>query len=208
MIDSRRGESVLRTSDTSKSSLRAKRARAAVEISSSSRIASSKRKDGNIDTVAVDIRELASDRDRNSTVYRIANQSALRSVEKVIAAESNLKDAAISMGQQQKVGALLAELYDLATILASCSGDKAVAAIVPESRSVDELRPALPQWWFALSETVETVEREIDFLFSIAGGQPKRSPVRLHCGRVIRTLRKHYAVLLAEAEEWMSLADA
>ncbi len=157
--------------------------------------------------VATEIRTLCSESALKKTAYRIAVESAIGSLEKVIAAEAYLKDAAISLAQEQKLSQLLNEMHEVARALTTCPGLKVSGGRAPSTAEVEVLKPALPQWWFALSEMLLTTEREIEFLVSIGRGQPREAAARQLCNLIIRVLRKHYQVMFDEAETWMSMAD-
>ena len=145
--------------------------------------------------------------DFNGTADRMTASAAVGSVQKVVAAESYLKEAAISLAQSEKLSVLLAELQDVAEALELCQ--EAGQRVGSESRSMglEELRPALPNWWFALSEMLQICEREIEFMASIGRGQRKNEPARHLCNLVVRVLRKHYQEALGEAEDWIDMSD-
>ncbi len=157
--------------------------------------------------VAAEIRTLCSESALKTTAYRSAAAAVIGSLEKVIAAEAYLKDAAISLAQEQKLSVLLDEMHEVARALATCSGLTKSHEKAPSGTEVEVLKPALPQWWFALSEMLLTTEREIEFLVSIGRGQPHEAAARQLCNLVVRVLRKHYHRMFDEAETWMSVAD-
>jgi hypothetical protein len=156
---------------------------------------------------ADDIRVLCSD-GFTGTADRMTATAALGSVEKVISAEVYLKDAAISLAQEEKLSSLLDEMHDVADALGLCQGPSASGSSRPSSAGLDEMRPALPNWWFALSEMLQVCESEIEFVASIGRGQRRDEPVRQLCNTVVRVLRKHYHEMLGEAQEWMDMTDA
>ena len=143
----------------------------------------------------------------DSTADRMTARAALGSVEKVIGAESYLKDAALSLAQEEKLDNLLAELHDVADALSLCQAAASQADHVSASADIEDIRPALPSWWFALSETMHACEREIDFVASIGRGQRRDEPARNLCNAVVRVLRKHYQKMLSEAEDWMDMTN-
>jgi hypothetical protein len=145
--------------------------------------------------------------DFSGTADRIAASAAVGSVEKVISAESYLKDAAISLAQGEKLSALLAELRDVADALGMCQEGGRVVRSENRSAGLEEMRPALPGWWFALSEMLQVCEREIEFVTSIGRGQRKNEPARQLCNLVVRVLRKHYQEALGEAEDWIDMSN-
>ena len=155
---------------------------------------------------ADDIRDLCTG-DFSSTADRMTASAALGSVEKVIGAEAYLKDAAISLAQGEKLTDLLAELHEVADALGVCQDDLRSAATSSQSTGLEEMRPALPTWWFALSEMLQICEREIDFVASIGRGQRKNEPARQLSNLVVRVLRKHYQEILVEAEDWIDMSN-
>ncbi len=141
--------------------------------------------------VGADIRRISSEHALKTTSYRIAAEAVLGSLEKVIAAEAYLKDAAISLAQEEKLAVLLNEVYEIAGALAKCPSLNAARGKASSGAEVEALKPVLPQWWFALSEMLLTTEREIEFLVSIGRGQPHEAAARQLCNLVVRVLRKH-----------------
>lgn len=150
------------------------------------------------------IRALCSE-DFSATADRMAAGAALGSIEKVIGAEVYLKDAALSLAHEQRLSGLLAELYDVADALAPCEDTDVRPVERARSAGLEEMRPALPNWWFALTEMLQTCEREIEFVASIGRGQRRNEPGRNLCNLVVRVLRRHYQEMLAEARDWIDM---
>ncbi len=144
--------------------------------------------------------------DFNGTADRMTANAAVGSVEKVIGAESYLKDAAISLAQGEKLSVLLAELHDVADALGLCQEQGRAVRGGSRGTGLEGMRPALPTWWFALSEMLQVCEREIEFMTSIGRGQRKNEPARHLCNLVVRVLRKHYQDALGEAEDWIDIS--
>ncbi len=155
------------------------------------------------------ISALCTDSSRIATSYRIAARTASDSLKKVVETERGLQDAAISLGQEELLAVLIEELD---TVLAACRKCEDVSVESKAGSRVSDVattsgQRALPQWWFALSEMLQTTDREIELLKTIGRGQPRNSPARQMCNIVVRVLRRHYQRMLQEAEEWMSMSD-
>lgn len=158
--------------------------------------------------VAEAISDLCTDASRSATSYKIAARTAGDSLIKVIEAETNLKDAAISLGQEEVLLDLISELRSVLRACRECEGAPAVSDLqLPQAVAAAPGQRALPQWWFALSEMLQITDREIGLLKAIGHGQPRNSPARQMCNLVVRVLRRHYHRMLHEAEEWMSMSD-
>ncbi|MBT8400815.1 MAG: hypothetical protein KJO98_10080 [Rhodothermia bacterium] len=154
------------------------------------------------------ISDLCTESSRNATSYKIAARTAGDSLVKVMEAETNLKDAAISLGQEEILADLISELTYVLEACRECEG--ASIESDPGKRQAAGKASghrALPQWWFALSEMLQITDREIGLLKAIGHGQPRNSPARQMCNIVVRVLRRHYQRMLLEAEEWMSTSD-
>ncbi len=120
----------------------------------------------------------------------------------------NLRDAAISLGQEEVLADLISELNSVLAACRKCEGASVESGSQkPHAAGTASEQRALPQWWFALSEMLQVTDREICLLKAIGHGQPRNSPARQMCNIVVRVLRCHYHLMLLEAEEWMSMSD-
>ncbi|MDX1428639.1 MAG: hypothetical protein R3282_00060 [Rhodothermales bacterium] len=156
------------------------------------------------------IRSLCKEESGSGTAYRSAAKTAAESLDRVIAAELALRDAALSLGQEEELSKLAGELNHMAEALHLCSGPNSRTARPSRavaSSKMDSITPALPHWWFALSEMLQITEREIELLTTIGRGQPQAAAGRKLCNLAVRVLRRHYQLMLREAEEWMSVPN-
>ncbi len=128
--------------------------------------------------------------------------AVLRVLARVRAREQAVAASAMSLGQRERLAAMIAELDAVAEALREAlseSGRKMMdLAPEPEAPDVDE-----SLWWYALVEALQALEAGLRQIASMVAGQPKTSPARALAALVARMLRRHYHALLAEAEQWM-----
>lgn len=68
----------------------------------------------------------------------------------------------------------------------------------------DVAPPEDSSWWFALTETIETIENGTQRILSLASAQPKGGPARQLSTIAVQLLRNKHHQLLSEADAWIS----
>lgn len=129
--------------------------------------------------------------------------AAVRIVERAVCHEQCVADAALSLGQQEKLSEMVNFMEKAAQLLRR--------QLSTQSDSLTHLcgeRPARPvdpePWPEALFSAVQALDEGISQLVSLSNAQPKGSTSRALSDCMAQLLRSHHNTLLLEAEEWMA----
>ena len=141
--------------------------------------------------------------------YQSVAVAAVQILEKALRFEQQAASAALSLGQQKKMGTMVETAEQAVTVLRdtlTAQGHKVMHLCSSESAS--ERDPASDDagqpWWFALSNALEALEQGTDQMTSLTTGQPSGSAARELSQLIAQLLRSHHDALLLEAEEWIS----
>lgn len=145
--------------------------------------------------------------DCTGTRYQSVAVAAVQILERALAYEREAAEAALSLGQQEKVDAMVESAEQAVSVLRgtlSAQGHK-VMHVCSEQTSSPSTRKASGQpWWFALTDALEVLEEGTDQMDSLTTGQSTDCPARELSQIVAQLLRGHHDALLIEAEEWIS----
>ena len=139
----------------------------------------------------------------SGTAFQSIVIAAVRIVERSVCHEQCVAEAALSLGQQEKLSEMVDFMEEAAQLLRgqlSTQGGN-LMHLCGERPS----RPADPEPWpEALFSAVKALEEGINQLVSLSNAQPKESTSRALSDCMAQLLRSHHNTLLLEAEEWMA----
>ena len=114
---------------------------------------------------------------------------------RVLSAEKTALRAAISLAQQTQLDTLRAEMSEMI---------EALGQVMPNRISLETVPPKdEPSWWFAVSEATHILEESIEQLSILVKKQKKGSAIRDLIAQMLRLLREHYNVFLAQGRHYM-----
>ena len=114
---------------------------------------------------------------------------------RVLSAEKTALRAAISLAQQTQLDTLRAEMSEMIEALGQVMPNRISLETVPAK---DE-----PSWWFAVSEATHILEESIEQLSILVKKQKKGSAIRDLIAQMLRLMREHYNVFLAQGRHFM-----
>ncbi len=129
--------------------------------------------------------------------------AALQSLERVLQLERTAAKAAISLAQGEKLDQMVQTTES--TLDAISQALNAQGSRIMNLSSDDGSHPSEEtSWWFALSETLESIENGTQRILSLASAQPKGGAARQLSTIVVQLLRNKHRQLLSEADAWIS----
>ena len=150
------------------------------------------------------LRVLIDRTDEKGTAFQSVAVAAVQILERALCYEREAAEAALSLGQQEKLASMVDTVEQAAAVLRS--------ALDAEGGSVARLctagdRPAPTDgqpWWFALTDALEVLEEGTGRMTSLTTAQPNGSPARKLSQLIAQLLRGHHDELLLEADDWIS----
>jgi len=129
--------------------------------------------------------------------------AAVRIVERAVCHEQCVAEAALSLGQQEKLRQMVDLMEEAALLLRQQLSTQ--GASLTHLCGERPARPADPEPWpDALFTAVQVLNESVSQLVSLSNAQPKGSPSRALSDCMAQLLRSHHNTLLLEAEEWMA----
>jgi hypothetical protein len=154
------------------------------------------------------LRALVDAADCQCAPYQSVAVAAVQILEKALRYEREAAEAALSLGQQEKMSSMVETADQAATVLRdtlNAQGHKVMHLCSKQVAPGADLESEDSQpWWFALSNALEVLEQGTDQMTSLTTGQPAGSPARELSQLTAQLLRSHHDALLLEAEEWIS----
>lgn len=155
------------------------------------------------------LRALVEKVDCQSAPYQSVAVAAVQILERALRYEREAAEAALSLGQQEKLESMVTTADQAVSVLRgtlNAQGHKVMHLCTKQSLS-DSGR--VPQssgqpWWFVLTDALEVLEEGTDQMTSLTTGQPSGSPARKLSEVIAQLLRSHHDALLIEADEWIS----
>lgn len=148
------------------------------------------------------VRALAERQGAGRVVFQSVAVTALRLIERVRCRTAQAAEAALSLGQQDKLRnmehALVATADALQSAL-STQGAQMLGLCGEEEHADDEEG----LWWFALTEAIEALEESAQQMDSLSDGQPEGSVASDLSRLVADLLRRQHTDLLVEADQWI-----
>lgn len=155
------------------------------------------------------LRTLVEKADCQCAPYQSVAVAAVQILEKALRYERKAASAALSLGQQEKMRAMVETAEQAVSVLRdtlTAQGHKVMHLCArksppgPDPASDDAGQP----WWFTLSNALEVLEQGTDQMTTLTTGQPSGSAARKLSQLIAQLLRSHHDALLLEAEEWIS----
>lgn len=130
---------------------------------------------------------------------------AVQILERALCYEREAAGAALSLGQREKLNAMVDTAEQAAAILRSTLNAQGGAEVMDLCGEGESPAPTDNQpWWFALSDALEVLEEGTSRMSSLTTAQPKESTARELSQVITQLLRQHHDALLLEADEWIS----
>ena len=142
--------------------------------------------------------------------YQSIAVAAVQILERALRSERQAAEAALSLGQQEKMESMVETAHQAVSILRdtlNSQGHKVMTLCAQESLPNPEWgsQPSSGQpWWFVLTDALEVLEEGTEQMTTLTMGQASDSPTRELSELIAKLLRSHHDVLLLEAEEWIS----
>ena len=159
---------------------------------------------GDVDLPAAErVRTLARHAHADSVAYQSVAVACLQITQNVLQRERDAADAAISLAQREKLQEMIGSLERTVEALESSLSPKGSKMLSARARATAAEKGEKRNWWFALTEAMETVEKGVDTVSGIVSGQPKGGAARVLSSVIARLLHRHHNELLSEAEQWI-----
>ena len=141
--------------------------------------------------------------DSAGTSFQSVVMTAVKIVERALCVEQRVVQAALSLGQREKVTEMVKTTEAAAELLRSTLSARgpSLNQLCGERPTVDATERA--SWWYMLAEAVEVLDDSVEQLVSLSNAQAKDSLARALSDCVAQLLRRHHNTLLVEAEQWM-----
>jgi len=142
------------------------------------------------------------------TAFQSVAIAAVQILERALCYERDAAQAALSLGQQEKLDAMVETVREAVQVLRdalSAQGDEVIHLCGDEHASsmLDSGSEGQP-WWFALTDALEVLEEGTGRMSSLTTAQPDGSPARRLSQLTTQLLRRHHDALLIEADEWIT----
>jgi hypothetical protein len=157
---------------------------------------------------AADVQLLRSlvDRAQNGgAVFQSVVVAALQILDRALYYEERAAEAALSLGQREKLQTMIATNKSVLTTLKgtlSAQGAKVMDLCAEQRRDEPEVEDQ--SWWFVLTDALEILAEGAERMNSLTTAQPEGSPAHDLSEYVARLLRAHHHELHLEAEQWIS----
>ena len=150
------------------------------------------------------LRMLVQSTDRKGTAFQSVAVAAVQILERALRYEREAAEAALSLGQQEKLASMVETIDQAVTTLRSTL-DAECGNVVHLCAKGDRPAPTDGQpWWFALTDALEVLEEGTGRMTSLTTAQPDGSPARELSQLIAQLLRGHHDELLLEADDWIS----
>ncbi len=155
------------------------------------------------------LRALLEEVDCQGTTFQSVAVAAVQVLERALRYEREAAEAALSLGQQEKLESMVSTADQAVSVLRdtlSAKGDKVMHLCSKQSppESDRDRQSSGQPWWFVLSDALEVLEKGTDQMSSLTRGQPAGNPARRLSQLIAQLLRSHHDALLLEADEWIS----
>lgn len=150
------------------------------------------------------LRILAEGADQKGTAFQSVAVAAVQILERALCYEREAAEAALSLGQQEKLEAMVGTIERAATVLRSTLNAQGAKVMHVCARDEDPTPADSQPWWFALTDALEVLEEGTGRMSSLTTAQPAGSPARELSQLIAKLLRGHHDALLLEADDWIS----
>lgn len=138
-------------------------------------------------------------------VFQSVVVAALQILDRALWCEERAAEAALSLGQREKLEAMMATTENVLTTLKatlSTQGAKVMDLCAEQRR--EEPAAEEQSWWFVLTDALEILAEGADRMRSLTTAQPEGSPAHDLSAFVEDLLRTHHRELHLEADQWIS----
>lgn len=149
------------------------------------------------------LNELLKQQETYSAAFQSVAVAAVQILERALCFEAMAANAALSLGQREKMQAMIETARQATSSLrtALSTGKSSVMHLCDDANTpVADDQP----WWFALTDALEVLEEGTHRMSSLITAQPSGSSSRELSEHITRLLRSHHDALLHEAEQWIS----
>lgn len=157
------------------------------------------------------LRVLIDNVDCQGATYQSVAVAAVQILERALRYEREAAEAALSLGQQEKLESMVATADRTVKVLRdtlNAQGHKVMRLCAQQSSPGPDTRreeeSSQQSWQPALAEALSVLEEGTEQMSSLTTGQPSGSSARRLSKIVTTLLRSHHDALLLEAEEWIS----
>jgi hypothetical protein len=155
------------------------------------------------------LRLLVEEVERDGSAFQSVAVAAVQIIERALLYEREAAEAALSLGQQEKLTSMVQTAEEAAEVLRgtlSAQGAKVMHLCSkenpPQPTSTEDASGS--PWWFALTDALEVLEEGTGRMSSLTTAQPEGSPACRLSRCITELLRSHHDALLLEADEWIS----
>lgn len=139
------------------------------------------------------------------TAFQSVAVAAVQILERALCYEREAAEAALSLGQQEKLSSMVDTAEQAAALLRSTLNAQGGSTVIRLCAQGESPTPTDNQpWWFALTDALEVLEEGTSRMSSLTTAQPKGSSARELSQVVTQLLREHHDALLLEADKWIS----
>jgi len=145
--------------------------------------------------------------DGSGTAFQSVAIAAVQILERALCYERDAAEAALSLGQQEKLETMVGTVGEAVHILRealSTQGDEVMHLCGDNVSSSASPGASGQPWWFALTDALEVLEEGTGRMSSLTTAQPDGSPARRLSQLTTQLLRCHHDALLLEADEWIA----
>lgn len=164
--------------------------------------------DGRAEVTQPDIEALKALVDRvgqEGTAFQSVAVAAVQILERALCYEREAAEAALSLGQQEKLGSMVETAEQAVSILRGTLTAQGGSKVIHLCAQGEPPAPTDNQpWWFALTDALEVLEEGTGRMTSLTTAQAEGSHARELSRVVAQLLREHHDALLLEADEWIS----
>lgn len=150
------------------------------------------------------LRGLVQNAEQEGTAFQSVSVAAVQILERALCYEREAAEAALSLGQQEKLESMVQTIERAASLLREHLDARNSKAIhlcgERDAITVEDGQP----WWFALTDALEVLEEGTGRMSSLTTAQPHGSPARKLSQLIARLLQGHHDALLLEADDWIS----
>lgn len=147
--------------------------------------------------------ELITATEPSGAAFQSVAIAAVQILERALCYEKKASDAALSLGQREKLQSMVQTAENAVATLRNAlgsTGSKVMHLCGQQTESIPDDQP----WWFALNDALEVLEEGTRRMASLTTAQPDGSPSRDLSEQIAKLLRGHHDALLVEAEQWIS----
>lgn len=153
------------------------------------------------------VRALSSSAEAQRVVFQSVAVTGLQLLRGILRRDRQALDAAISLGQREKLESMVEALQELDETLKQSLSEQGVQMLSLCGPSASDARSEQPEeesWWFALTEALESIEGGIQQMDNLADGQPEDSAPHRLSDLLANVLRHQHEELLHEAQQWIA----